>query len=208
MSFGGGKRDRTADLLHAMQALSQLSYTPVLIFDSAGIGLVANRFVCSAVQARPRVYDEIQRPCKRSSTFFLSKSSSTASRLGVCARPHTATRTGTANWGILSPDAVSVSLSACWMLDLFQSVNADSFSASVLIAGRTASVTCTARSSAAGLTGAKYITSHSASAATVAQRSLNSPTLGWTCSTDTATPLPANCSTTSAARRASSICFT
>jgi hypothetical protein len=27
--FGGGKRDRTADLLHAMQALSQLSYTPV-----------------------------------------------------------------------------------------------------------------------------------------------------------------------------------
>ena len=25
---GGGKRDRTADLLHAMQALSQLSYTP------------------------------------------------------------------------------------------------------------------------------------------------------------------------------------
>ena len=26
---GGGTRDRTADLLHAMQALSQLSYTPV-----------------------------------------------------------------------------------------------------------------------------------------------------------------------------------
>jgi hypothetical protein len=28
LSFGGGTRDRTADLLHAMQALSQLSYTP------------------------------------------------------------------------------------------------------------------------------------------------------------------------------------
>jgi len=27
-TLGGGKRDRTADLLHAMQALSQLSYTP------------------------------------------------------------------------------------------------------------------------------------------------------------------------------------
>jgi len=27
-TFGGGKQDRTADLLHAMQALSQLSYTP------------------------------------------------------------------------------------------------------------------------------------------------------------------------------------
>ena len=30
--FGGDKRDRTADLLNAIQALSQLSYTP--IFDS------------------------------------------------------------------------------------------------------------------------------------------------------------------------------
>ena len=29
MNSGGGKRDRTADLLHAMQALSQLSYTPI-----------------------------------------------------------------------------------------------------------------------------------------------------------------------------------
>ncbi len=27
--IGGAKRDRTADLLHAMQALSQLSYGPV-----------------------------------------------------------------------------------------------------------------------------------------------------------------------------------
>jgi hypothetical protein len=26
--IGGDKRDRTADLLHAMQALSQLSYAP------------------------------------------------------------------------------------------------------------------------------------------------------------------------------------
>jgi hypothetical protein len=27
--IGGAKRDRTADLLHAMQALSQLSYGPI-----------------------------------------------------------------------------------------------------------------------------------------------------------------------------------
>ncbi len=27
--FGGATRDRTADLLHAMQALSQLSYNPI-----------------------------------------------------------------------------------------------------------------------------------------------------------------------------------
>jgi hypothetical protein len=32
---GGDKRDRTADLLHAMQALSQLSYTPLRINSSA-----------------------------------------------------------------------------------------------------------------------------------------------------------------------------
>ena len=29
MGLGGARRDRTADLLHAMQALSQLSYSPV-----------------------------------------------------------------------------------------------------------------------------------------------------------------------------------
>jgi hypothetical protein len=28
--FGGARRDRTADLLHAMQALSQLSYSPTV----------------------------------------------------------------------------------------------------------------------------------------------------------------------------------
>ena len=36
--FGGGdKRDRTADLLNAIQALSQLSYTPIfgLLFQTA-----------------------------------------------------------------------------------------------------------------------------------------------------------------------------
>ena len=32
---GGGKRDRTADLLHAMQALSQLSYTPEKVSQTA-----------------------------------------------------------------------------------------------------------------------------------------------------------------------------
>ena len=36
---GGGKRDRTADLLHAMQALSQLSYTPGAVKERALYGL-------------------------------------------------------------------------------------------------------------------------------------------------------------------------
>ena len=31
LSFGGDKRDRTADLLNAIQALSQLSYAPITI---------------------------------------------------------------------------------------------------------------------------------------------------------------------------------
>ena len=31
MLFGGAKRDRTADRLRAMQALSQLSYSPKLV---------------------------------------------------------------------------------------------------------------------------------------------------------------------------------
>jgi hypothetical protein len=38
---GGAKRDRTADLLHAMQALSQLSYSPVVLRppDSETVGV-------------------------------------------------------------------------------------------------------------------------------------------------------------------------
>jgi hypothetical protein len=36
LKIGGAKRDRTADLLHAMQALSQLSYGPVPIRERSG----------------------------------------------------------------------------------------------------------------------------------------------------------------------------
>ena len=39
---GGGKRDRTADLLHAMQALSQLSYTPFL-YPAKGRRIILSR---------------------------------------------------------------------------------------------------------------------------------------------------------------------
>ena len=34
--LGGDKRDRTADLLNAIQALSQLSYTPIGIYVKRG----------------------------------------------------------------------------------------------------------------------------------------------------------------------------
>ncbi len=33
LTFGGGKGARTPDLLHAMQALSQLSYAPTKVFS-------------------------------------------------------------------------------------------------------------------------------------------------------------------------------
>ena len=57
LEIGGGKRDRTDDLLHAMQPLSQLSYTPVSerIYIRIGIGLV-NRFVCEKLTKKPRKF--------------------------------------------------------------------------------------------------------------------------------------------------------
>ena len=47
-SFGGDKRDRTADLLNAIQALSQLSYTPVSGCPPLARGKIYN--------IRPRVF--------------------------------------------------------------------------------------------------------------------------------------------------------
>ncbi len=50
-SVGGGKRDRTADLLHAMQALSQLSYTPIQNGFCAS-GMTQNRAMSANGPAR------------------------------------------------------------------------------------------------------------------------------------------------------------
>ena len=41
--FGGDKRDRTADLLNAIQALSQLSYTPMYPVFSDSYCIIAGR---------------------------------------------------------------------------------------------------------------------------------------------------------------------
>jgi hypothetical protein len=54
-SCGGGKRDRTADLLHAMQALSQLSYTPVVPCRCCCLARPQPDTTLGAVQASPRV---------------------------------------------------------------------------------------------------------------------------------------------------------
>ena len=50
--YGGGKQDRTADLLHAMQALSQLSYTPEL---SKSQNRIKNLTAKSVLSAKPQI---------------------------------------------------------------------------------------------------------------------------------------------------------
>ena len=66
-AFGGDKRDRTADLLNAIQALSQLSYTPVFFSPLArgktynsrrgqlcqGLFFTFFIFFCAAAAAQP-----------------------------------------------------------------------------------------------------------------------------------------------------------
>src|SRR5436190_21952375 len=76
--FGGGKRDRTADLLHAMQALSQLSYTPT--------------------QGRA-LYHAGRRSRSRASTRFLPATASVGPSSGVLVRPKTIRRSGIAIFG-------------------------------------------------------------------------------------------------------------
>ena len=46
--FGGDKRDRTADLLNAIQALSQLSYTPMVLKPLNLLGFCVIRLLCFA----------------------------------------------------------------------------------------------------------------------------------------------------------------
>src|SRR5262252_2628 len=87
---GGGNRDRTGDLLHAMQALSQLSYTP-----TQGCGLYQGN--CSL---------------SRSSTRFFPSTASVGPRLGLCGRPRTIRRSGFAISGNLSLRSLSTAVTA------------------------------------------------------------------------------------------------
>src|SRR5699024_1029437 len=56
--FGGDKRDRTADLLNAIQALSQLSYTPI--------------FTCACRTGRPNelYFSRVGRVCQLFFSLF------------------------------------------------------------------------------------------------------------------------------------------
>ncbi len=52
--YGGAKRDRTADLLRARQALSQLSYSPIQLLQRPLLPLNRVHFVRNAIRAQAR----------------------------------------------------------------------------------------------------------------------------------------------------------
>ena len=52
--YGGAKRDRTADLLRARQALSQLSYSPIQLLQRPLLPLNRVHFVRNALRAQAR----------------------------------------------------------------------------------------------------------------------------------------------------------
>src|SRR5258706_6596447 len=98
MKLGGGgvRRDGTAALLQAMQALSQLSYPP----DRARNYSRFNR-LGHALAARSSL----------SSTTFFLRAAAIASMAGVCARPVSATRNGIITAGNFTLRSATVSFS-------------------------------------------------------------------------------------------------
>jgi hypothetical protein len=89
-SFGGGTRDRTADLLHAMQALSQLSYTPnrARNYTDPPANMQSRRHPAAAWRSR-------------ASTTSLRSAATIASMALVCVLRVSATRSGIITSGIL-----------------------------------------------------------------------------------------------------------
>ena len=57
MLFGGDKRDRTADLLTASQALSQLSYTPMLFCFQRSVRLGTSDNIAREVESVKPFFD-------------------------------------------------------------------------------------------------------------------------------------------------------
>ena len=56
---GGDKRDRTADLLNAIQALSQLSYTPMVVEPLTFLGFRVIQLPCCAGHFTDRAYSQL-----------------------------------------------------------------------------------------------------------------------------------------------------
>src|ERR1700734_3768255 len=88
---GGARRDRTADLLHAMQALSQLSYGPTW---RRGTLPGVQQFVKSTVYAPHAASARVN----RDNDSALPKMASVASIGGDTVPPHTARRIGCASF--------------------------------------------------------------------------------------------------------------
>ena len=61
--LGGDKRDRTADLLHAMQALSQLSYTPVISLKLYKTLKTIQDFILFLYEEASSALDHLGKPC-------------------------------------------------------------------------------------------------------------------------------------------------
>ena len=61
----GDKRDRTADLLNAIQALSQLSYIPIFSY-------VTNQFITEKESSK-FIFSIYRTPSKRLSVFWILK---------------------------------------------------------------------------------------------------------------------------------------
>ncbi len=58
---GGARRDRTADLLHAMQALSQLSYSPTRGRERYGSkASLSRQNHCAQTAERPLTSEELE----------------------------------------------------------------------------------------------------------------------------------------------------
>src|ERR1700722_5206370 len=148
-SDGGGKRDRTADLLHAMQALSQLSYTPLaeqkrdFREQSALCKYPLSDYMRLFLEAacKPSQTSQARAFSRRLTTTSRPNSINTASIDGVCVVPATSRRTGIASSGIFSLCAPSVAFNAAEMLSLVHSALFSAVARSA-IAARTASVTC------------------------------------------------------------------
>ena len=80
-TFGGDKRDRTADLLNAIQALSQLSYTPILL--SASGRLLYYSILAKNVNTFFQFFKKYQHPAFRNTVLLFSKKAH-QSDIGFC----------------------------------------------------------------------------------------------------------------------------
>ncbi len=75
MFLGGDKRDRTADLLNAIQALSQLSYTPMVLKPLILLDFCVIQLSCSAGGFTGRLPSQLSyTPIYLAELFCLSRS--------------------------------------------------------------------------------------------------------------------------------------